>query len=662
MKNVLIYLAILILAIPFAFGATTTLSPAEIYESVEADVNIEIDNYLGSEIIDKILINSPDLEITDALNFIGWNIDFSPSQITWSDGTIETNVKNALFVFSSKMPLVDQDSEYELTGTLYYSDLIEEEFILNITIRNDDSLPVLNSIFPADNSYARAYKTNQEIIINATDPETGIKSVKYEYSDCSSNITNVELDCNNGYCSGYADFSSYGEDDTACFTATLTNNAGDTAVIEGSFGFDETQPIVNLISPINDDYAGNLFSFDVQDNKAEEFECRLEIDSIAVQDIEAYTGVNAFAINSVIEEGMHDWKIICKDAVGLEGEDENSFIYDITAPSITLNSPENNAGIKDVIIDVSVDDNYEVSSVEYSKDLDSSSWSDGENILVITATDSAGNTNEQSFNFFVDRTAPSIEIISPLNNESLDYHGNFIVKATDNFYDEIECAISTSVSDPVSAIINSGEETTIQETLPLGEFTWSILCVDELGNSAQSNTLNAIAQDLTGPDIVIEDVEFVARGTNLEISAEITDISEIKNAKAIFNGNEIELSANNDEYSGVFNIPNDFALGDYSFEVIASDINDQESSNSEEFTVVESYDINLNILSSFEPNDVINIDGSVIKDDGSFVEGEIILTYTDGVETIALDENSEFSFSFTAPSNEGNYDVTVAII
>ncbi len=587
MKNVFIYLAIFVLASSLAFGASVTLSPVETYESVDADLNIEVDNYLGSEVINKVILNSPDLEIQDVLQFIGWTSDFSPSQITWSDGTIETNIRNALFVFTANAPLVSQDESYVLAGELHYTDLIIETYNITLTILDDTTLPVLNNLFPADGGYARAHESLQNIIVNASDPETGIKDVKYKYSDCSNNVTQVMLSCNNGFCSGIADFTNYGEDDTACFTVTITNNADDSNVITGSFGFDETPPTVTLISPINNEYGSGMFSFDVQDNKANQFDCRLEIDSIELQDVEAYTGVNAFAITAVIDEGMHDWKIICADAVDLEGEAEDSFIYDITPPTITLNSPENNAAIKDEVIDITVSDNYEVASVDYSLDLDSTNWNDGWNTLTVTATDSAGNVNEQSFDFFVDRQAPVIEIISPLNNESFDYHGNFVITATDNVDELIECGLSTSVSDPVSAEVNSGEQSTIQAILPLGQFTWSVLCVDDLGNSAQSDTMNAVAEDLTGPDIVIQDITDVARGSDMEVIATITDISLIKEAKAVFEGDEITLTANGDQYSGTFSIPADLNLGDYIVEVIAIDNSDQVNSVSDEFTVVE---------------------------------------------------------------------------
>ncbi|MBN1644779.1 hypothetical protein JW851_01900 [Candidatus Woesearchaeota archaeon] len=660
MKNVFIYIAIFVLAIPFALGAQVTLSPAETYESVDADFNVKINNYLGSEVINRVVLNSPDLEIQDVLQFIGWTSDFSSSRVTWSDGTIETNVDSALFVFTANAPLVDQDSTYELSGELRYANLVFEDFKINVTVLNDSSAPVLNDVFPADNGYVRAYKPDQEIRINASDPETGIKSVSYVFSDCYSNSSNVMLSCNNGFCSGNADFSAYGEDDTACFTVTITNNAGDSSVITGSFGFDETPPTVNLLSPVDNSYATNMFRFDVSDNKAAQFECQMEIDNVFVQEVEAFEGTNAFSLEVNVSEEMHDWKVICSDAVGLEGEDQDSFIYDITAPTIVLNSPVNGSAIKDAVIDLTVEDNFEIDSVDYSADLDSSNWPDAWNTLTVTATDKAGNTAVENFEFFVDREAPVIEVISPLNNESFDYHGNFVVKVTDNFDTEIECALSTSVSSPVSQDLTSGEESTIQVALPLGGFTWYMLCVDDIGNSVQSEQMSAVAEDLTGPDIVIEDITYVARGSDLNVQATVTDISSISEVKAVFEGTEKILSANGDVYSGVFNLDSGMVLGDYIVTVYATDSNNQENSAFDEFAVVESYDINVQLSGySVSPGEEIIVTGSVLRDDSSGVTGIVTVSYPDGSTDASLDDNSEFSYSFTAPANDGDYEVTV---
>jgi hypothetical protein len=640
-------------------GAEVTLDPIETYESVEAEFNLEVNNFLGNDVITQLSLNSPDMDIIDVLDFLGWTSDFTSSQIIWSDGRIETNVKNALFIYTAKANLVTQDETKTLTGTLTYEDTTTAQFSLDITVKNDNTAPILNSMYPEDGSYGRAHAV-QNIIVNASDPETGIKSITYEFSDCSNLATQVSLSCNNGYCTGEADFTNYGEDDTACFTVIITNNADETTSINGTFGFDQTPPTIHLLSPINNSYASNMFRFDVSDNKASEFSCRVEIDNIEVQQVEAYEGANAFALTANVSEGMHDWKIICQDAVGLEGEDKDSFIYDITVPIITLNSPVNGAGIKDELIDITVSDNYEVESVEYSQDLDSTNWNNGDNTLTVTATDKAGNIAIENFDFYVDRTPPIIDIISPDDGDSFDYHGNFVITATDDFDQLIECAISTSITSPVTQEVSSGVESTINVMLPLGDFTWYMFCVDDLGNSVQSSQRSATSLDLTGPDVIINDLNFVARGTDVIIQATVTDISGIKQVYADFEGNTFNLiDQGNDIYQAVLSIDSNEVLGDHTIYVYGIDNNDMTNNNFDEFTIVENYEITVNLPNSVSPENNVGVTGKVIKDDSTIVQGTVTINYPGGATDITLDANSEFSYSFSAPASDNTYEVIV---
>lgn len=661
MKNVLICLVIIILAIPFALGAEVALSPVETFEGVEAEFNVEVDNYLGHDVIGSITLSSTDLEIVDVLDFIGWSSVFNPSQITWSGGSIETNTRSALFVYTAKAGLVATDEISIISGTLHYADTTTQDFSFNITVKNDTTPPVLNEVFPSNGGYARAHESSQLIRVNASDPETGIKSVVYEYSNCSNAPVQASLTCSNGYCTGNADFSAYGEDDTACFTVRITNNAEEVAVISGSLDFDETPPSVNLLFPVNNDYSNQMFRFNVLDNKASQFQCRLEIDDYEVQQLEAFAGINAFALTANISEGMHEWKIICEDGVGLEGEDEDSFIYDITPPVIVLNSPQNGTGIKDSLIDIDVNDNYEVASVDYSQSLDSSAWPDGWNSLTVTAVDSAGNTAVASFMFYVDRQAPVIEIISPDNGAVIDYHGSFVVRVTDDFDEAIECAVSTTVAGPVVRDVDSGEESAINVMLPLGEFSWYVFCSDDFGNSARSEQRSAAADDLTGPDILVQDIDYVARGTDLEIQATVTDISGVRQVYADFEGTVSNLvSQGSDVYAGHIAVPADKAVGDYSVTVFAVDNKDLSNNAVEEFSIVENYEITVNLPSSVAPHESVSVAGRVTKDDSSAVAGIVTITYPGGMADAVLDENTGFSYAFTAPDSDGSYQVVVA--
>ncbi len=661
MKNVLIYALVLILALPVCFGATASLSPITAYEAVDADYSLDVSNYQSNVVVNKIVLDSP-LAVQDVVDFAGWTASFSSSQITWSDGTLEGNVKSASFEYTATSPIIAEDTIKEITGTIFFDDTTTQDFKINVTILNDITPPVLISSYPADGSYARAYRNDQPIKINTSDPETGISSVKYFVSDCTNNATEVILACAAGYCEGTADFTNYGEADTACFSVVATNKAGDSSTTTGSFGFDNTPPTVNLLSPLNNSYAtaSTMFSFDVADNKANEFTCTVSIDNADVRTLDAFTGLNAFAINSTITEGQHSWKVSCIDAVDLMGTDSDGFTYDITAPNILLNSPSNGSAIKDSSIDIAVSDNYEVSDVDYSSGLDSSTWPVGWNTLTVTATDAAGNTAVKDFQFYVDRTAPVIEVISPLDTASLDYHGLFTIKATDDFDLSLDCTLNAGAANPVSSVLESGVESTITSTLPLGAFTWTVSCTDDLGNTANTAVLNAIAVDLTGPDISLGDLTYIARGSDITVTATITDISGIKNAYAVFDGNTIALSASGDTYTGTYTTSANMAPGVYTVEVFATDNNDLTSSATDSLTIVENYNIVLNVPATATPSSTVSISGSVAKDDSSIASGHVTITHPAGATDVALDANGAYSLEFAAPSSIGTYDVKVS--
>lgn len=661
MKNVLIYALVLLLALPICFGATVSLSPISAYEAVNSDYSLDVSNYQSNAVINQIVLDSP-LAVQDVVDFAGWTNSFSSSQITWSDGTLEANVKSASFEYTAASSIVSEDTIKEITGTIFFDDTTTQDFKINITVLNDTTAPVLVSAFPADGSYARAYRNDQPIRINTSDPETGISSVKYFVSDCANNATEVVLACADGYCQGIADFTNYGEADTACFSVVATNKAGDSNTIAGSFGFDNTPPTVDLLSPLNNSYAGinTMFSFNVADNKANEFVCTVSVDNLDVRTLDAFAGLNAFAMNSSITEGLHSWAVSCVDAVDLIGTDSDGFTYDITAPTVLLNSPSNGSAIRDSSIDIAVSDNYEVSDVDYSSGLDSSAWPVGWNTLTVTATDAAGNSAVKEFQFYVDRTAPVIEVISPLDTASLDHHGLFSIKATDDFDLSLDCTLSTSVSASVNAVLESGVESTITSALPLGAFTWSVSCTDDLGNNAGTGTLNANSVDLSGPDISLSDLTYIARGSDITVTATITDISGIKNAYAVFDSNTIPLSASGDTYTGTYTTSAGMAPGVYTVEVFATDNNDLTSSAADTLTIVENYNIILNVPSTAYPDSTVSISGSVAKDDSSIASGSVTITHPAGATDIVLDASGAFALEFTSPSSTGTYDVKVS--
>ena len=276
----------------------------------------------------------------------------------------------------------------------------------------------------------------------------------------------------------------------------------------------------------------------------------------------------------------------------------------------------------------------------------------------MTATDKAGNTAAAEFTFYVDRTAPTISLISPVNGSTFDSNAVFTVRADDNHDTELYCTLETNVNASDSSTLTSGVESNISLTLPLGALAWHVTCSDDAGNTAESDTYYGTAVDMTGPVISIKDVSYVVRGHDLNINATITDISGVGSATATFNGNTIALSKSGDYYTGAITVAAGTALGNYTFTVDANDTNGYASSASDTFEVIEGYTIKITLPKKVEPGAAVSVTGTVKEDNGTKPSGNVTIEYTGGNASATLTAG-DYSYSFTAPGTDGTYTVKV---
>ncbi|MEM4263287.1 MAG: hypothetical protein QW666_00115 [Candidatus Woesearchaeota archaeon] len=659
-KQIVLVLALLLL-LPGALAFTVSLEPNAMYETNTATFNVSVDNFAGTGIITDILLNTGIITVDSVQAFTGWYNNFAAYEVHWYGGTIETNMARALFLFTSTLPKVSADTVVNLTGTITYPDSSTNDFIISLSILNDETPPDVHSYSPKD--YARANKADQAIIINASDLETGVDSATYSFNDCSGSSTTVTLACNAGLCTGTADFSAFDDGDSACYEIKVLNKAGETRTITGTLTFDGTAPVVTLVSPINNDYAGltSTFVFRASDNMADELTCSVSIEGNVVYTATADNGSDEqFTPDFTgVSEGSNDWSVRCEDRVGLSTTSEDDFTFDKTPPAITLNSPSNGSIIGNRMIDISVADNGVVDTVNYSQSLDTASWPDGINTLTVIAVDKARNVASAEFVFYVDRTPPTITLIMPVDGSTFDYNAVFSIMADDNYDSTLDCAIETDVNASASGTVQAGIVSNISLILPLGSFAWYARCVDDAGNSALSGTWHGTAVDMTGPIITLSDVRYVVRGQDLNVNAKIIDISGVDSASATFGTDTIALSNTGDDYTGKFAIDASTALGNYTFTVDAKDTNGYTSSASDTFEVIEGYVITINVPASVTPGASVSVTGSVVRDDGVIPSGSVLIEYDGGNATVALDASGTFSHTFIAPSTEGNYAVKV---
>jgi hypothetical protein len=364
-------LILLILSIGIVAATGATFTPQSFYEANTMPFTIDISNLYSSKIINEIETTLPGFTITAVQQFTGWSENHTAVHIEWTDGSIEGNVGSALFMFNATVPVVTSDDARNLSIDTRFTDGTDITFVVPIIILNDITGPVITNTIPSNGGYLRANNPSQLISANVVDPETGVSAVSFAWNDCGSNSSNNQenLNCNGDDCNSSIDVSSYSEGDTLCFTFSASNKGGENSQLTGTVGFDGTAPTVTLSSPADNAYLGTNsdFSFTATDNHASVLNCDLLVDGdvVATVDVNNSDTATVSMDFSGYGEGTYQWKVRCRDSVGLEGESgTRNFILDNTPPNLELISPLNGSAISDsTVFNVNVTDNYGVAQV-----------------------------------------------------------------------------------------------------------------------------------------------------------------------------------------------------------------------------------------------------------------------------------------------------------
>jgi len=651
-------------------NADVDLEPASLYETNDVAFNMTVNNFLRNEVINELSILMPGFTITDVTDFLGWQHNETNNSVKWFGGDIETNVLLAIFQFMAKADKVDGNTTVSIPITTEGESGEDTVDSIDITILNDNTAPVLSNNIPANGDYLLEGITNQLVSVEAVDAETGVRDVYFSYWNCSnsSNSANISLTGINDTYTNSVNLADYEEGELMCFMFEAYNNADERAELTGSVGFDGTAPAVNLTEPEDSAYASDstLFSFIASDNIASVLDCDFKIDGDVKDSVSVNSGVEtSTAYNlSGTSEGTHSWTVSCRDFVGLEATaDARDVIIDLTAPTITLNSPANGSFISDgVIIDISVTDNFEVDNVNYSISLNSSDLPEGPNTLVVTASDKAGNTAVKTFEFTVDRTSPTLALISPDDNASTDVHVDFVFYTDDNLDNLVDCSLYLDDSEYLTQEVSADSTANISVVIPMALYEWYIRCEDDAGNSAESEKRSLNVTDLTGPDVFMDDIVYVIRGEDYEFSVNVTDPSSIDSVDAELDGNSISLSADGDVYSGVISTDLSYALGTYNLTITAVDSLSNPTTLNEEFELLPDYIIDAELNpSSINVGGEVMVNGTVTLDDGSSIpETEVTIILPDSTVYVSLD-NRSFSYNFSAPLGQGTYDIIIQV-
>ena len=132
--------------------------------------------------------------------------------------------------------------------------------------------------------------------------------------------------------------------------------------------------------------------------------------------------------------------------------------------------------------------------IESDKQLDTSKQ--GTQIINVSVSDNSGNTTEEAFKFFIaDMQDPEITLKSG-SDITVDYGSEF------KWQDYV------SISDNLDTNIEPKVEGTIDTKQLNQQKEMTIIATDGAGNSSKV-TLNATVKDITGPNIVYQQIKYL---------------------------------------------------------------------------------------------------------------------------------------------------------
>lgn len=661
---------------------------AQIYETNTANFTLAVENGLFSlSSINDVTIDIEGFTILSTSDLVDWVKNITGNNINYF--TITSAISNwglQRFGIEAEADKVDENTTAEWTITTVDYSADTETSTVSILIINDDTGPELLNISPEDGSFVKEGTEDFPVSVNASDPETGVNNIVFNWNECGGNETNsIALTENENIYSAVINLSNYNDSTEICFEFVAENNGGENTTYSGILTVDGFAPEIELIAPDDGEIMNSdaLFVFNATDNLAPTLNCDMLVDG----NIEASVTANNGELTNIsvqnISEGEHNWSVSCEDLAGWIGESETRiYILDRTPPNVTLNSPENGAIIAPgTLIDISITDNYALGESSYeliingsnegpypvndSILINTSDWPEGIQMIIVTANDSVGNDVIEAFEFIIDTTAPEITLIAPANES--DVHVNFTFTVMDNYDPMLDCSVYIDDSLSATEEVPNGTNA-IEVMLDPGEYNWRIECIDDALNNGVSETWNLTVIDTSGPDITIADINMTIRGNDISINAVVTDISGVSevSARIIDSEGNIEnpsLTQDGDDFSATYTTTVNSPAGEYIIEFTALDAVNNSNTETNTFELTYLYDVDMDLVpSTTSVGSEVMLTGTVLYDNGSTIPEEEIELILPGENTTAdVEADGSFAYNFNAPDSDGSYEIIAQI-
>jgi len=224
-----------------------------------------------------------------------------------------------------------------------------------------------------------------------------------------------------------------------------------------------------------------------------------------------------------LSDGTYDYYFVCLDKANWDTRSEvRTILLDRNGPIIVNQSHGDGAivnnhteiefritddpsGVSHVWWSIGVTDNF-LTGDNHVYTINSSYLTPNvNNNLEIHANDTAGNPSNSNFSIFVDVTAPTITLNSPVNNTPVK--SNVIqFTADDDKSININCTVvdvNNGVDYVVSVVDENPTDVTLNSIVTDGDYPWRVECTDNVGNHQVSEQI-ILVYDTTIPEIELE--------------------------------------------------------------------------------------------------------------------------------------------------------------
>ncbi len=383
----------------------------------------------------------------------------------------------------------------------------------------DNTPPTISWVAPSSGSYVSGTITLQS---TASDDKSGMNKVVYYYDNVSSS-TEIGSSTNSGndYSVSF-DTTTVSTGDHTIY-AVAYDNVGNTASQTITLHIDNSPPSVSISSPTSTYIRGTVvITADASDSgiaKVVFYEDSTSNTPLGTDTSSPYQAT----WNAAGESGTHTIYAVAYNNAGLSKTTSRTYTVDNDAPIITISTPtggeaysgtvyinatasDSGSGVASMSLSIDSSQITSSNSGSISYLWDTTTVSDGNHQITVSAQDNAGNTNTETITITVDNTPPEpFNLSAPANNTLTN------TKSIDFSWQEDQDTSGGSGIDTYTLVIwnttsgayynQTGLTTNYKNGVPLpndGKYGWYVIAYDKVGNARRSSQVYYLTIDTTG--------------------------------------------------------------------------------------------------------------------------------------------------------------------